>query len=213
MPSKVGKQVIEIAMLVQSIGEQRRSLTRALGELVVHLCPQARILRHWRERIKPYRLPHPIRSVLFVCKANICRSPLAEAYLRSQFEAQKKSVTVCSTGLEAAAGKPAHKTTITLAKEYHLDLDTHATRMVSADLIKEADLIVVMEISQKDRIMRVYPETEDKVVLLGYFDPQGPLEIADPYGLSLEEFGVCFAQIRRSCDALSKVLPKAPSSE
>lgn len=117
-----------------------------------------------------------------------------------------------SAGFEAVDGKPASKTAITLAREYHLDLDMHATRMISADLIKEADLIVVMEISQKDRMMRVYPEAAGKVVLLGYFDPQGPLEIADPYGLSLEEFSVCFAQIRRSCDALSKSLPPAPSA-
>ena len=209
---KAGKKVTGIAILVQSIGEQCQSLTRALGETVVHLCSQARGLRRWHERIKPYRLPHPIRSVLCVCKANICRSPLAEAYLRSQLQAQEKSIAVWSTGLEAAVGKPANQTAITLAKEYHLDLDTHATRMISADLVKEADLILVMEITQKDRIRRVYPEAAGKVVLLGYFDPQGPPEIADPYGRSLEEFGVCFAQIRRSCDALSKALPQAPSA-
>lgn len=135
------------------------------------------MLRHWHERIKPYRLPHPVRSVLFVWKANICRSPLAEAYLRSQLQAQEKSIAVCSAGLEAAAGKPASQTAIMLAREYHLDLDTHATRIISADLVKESDLIVVMEISQKDRIMRVYPEAAAKVVLLGYFDIQGLLEM------------------------------------
>ena len=212
MSSKDDKKVIGIAILLQSIGEQCRILTIGLGAMVVYIFPQARVLRHWHERIKPYRPLHPIRSVLIVCKANICRSPLAEAYLRSQLEAQEKSVAVCSTGLEAAAGKRASQTAITLAREYHLDLDTHATRMISADLVKKADLILVMEITQKDRIIRMHPEAADRVVLLGYFDPQGPLEIADPYGRSLEEFGVCFAQIRRSCDALSKVLPKAPSA-
>ncbi len=113
-----------------------------------------------------------------------------------------------SAGLEAAAGKPANQTAITLAREYHLNLDTHATRIISADLVKESDLIVVMETSQKDRIIRVYPEAAGKVVLLGYFDPQGPLEIADPYGRSQEEFAVCFAQIRRGSMGLVKAIVK-----
>lgn len=212
MPRSEDKGVSVIAIRVQSIGEQYRYLARALWETVFHICSQARVLRHWHERIKLYRLPHPIRSLLIVCRANVCRSPLAEAYLRSQLQAQEKSIALCSAGLEAAAGKPASQAAITLAREYHLDLDTHATRIISADLVKESDLIVVMEVTQKDRIIRVYPETAGKVVLLGYFDPQGPLEIADPYGRSLEEFGVCFAQIRRSCDALSKALAQAPSA-
>ena len=101
---KADKKVTGIAILVQSIVEQCRSLTRALGEMAVHICPQARVLRRWHERIKPYRLPRPIRSVLIVCKANICRSPLAEASLRSHLQAQNRTITVLSAGFEAVDG-------------------------------------------------------------------------------------------------------------
>ena len=160
--------------------------------MVVYIFPQARVLRHWHERIKPYRPLHPIRSVLIVCKANICRSPLAEAYFRSQLQAQEKSIAVCSAGLEAAAGKPASQTAIMLAREYHLDL-RHAcdennfrrSRKGIRPHSRNGNFSTRSDYACVSGGRR-------QVVLLGYFDTQGPLEIADPYGRSLEEFSVCF---------------------
>ena len=196
------------AMWVQSAAGQCRTLARALWEVVVHVSSEGHGVRRLYERIRPYRIPHPVRSVLFVCTANICRSPLAESYFRSIVQASGRAIEVCSAGLETAAGEPANLAAICVARDQGLILHGHATRVLFADLVKSSDLIVVMELAQKDRITRVYPQADGKVVLLGYFDKEGPLEIADPYGRALDQFAVCFAQIRRGCDALLKTLLK-----
>ena len=73
---------------------------------------------------------------------------------------------------------------------------------VHLELLDQSDLIIVMEIAQKDRIHCLHPNTMGRVVLLGYFDSVGPLEIADPCGGPIEEFRSSLEQISRCCDAL-----------
>jgi len=164
------------------------------------------VFRQALERWAPLRLPNPVRSVLFVCKANICRSPLAAAYFQSLVQKNGVSVTVKSAGLETNPGMPAQSNIKIIAAQHQLSLDTHTTTQLHRDLVNQSDLIVVMEISHKDRIHRLYPQTKGKVVLLGSLDSRGPLEIADPYGRSLEEFRICFEQIKRCCNALTEHL-------
>jgi protein-tyrosine-phosphatase len=60
-----------------------------------------------------------------------------------------------------------------------------------------------MELRQKDRIHSLYPHARGKVVLLGCFDPENSLEIADPYGGTVEDFRGCFEQISRCCENLA----------
>jgi hypothetical protein len=76
------------------------------------------------------------------------------------------------------------------------DLDKNDVHM---ELLDQSDLIIVMEIVQKDHIHRLYPNTKGRVVLLEYFDSVGPLEIADPYGGPIEAFRSCLEQISRCC--------------
>ena len=82
-------------------------------------------------------------------------------------------------------------------------VDEHLTTQLHADLVNQSDLIVVMEIVQKHRVHSVYPASRGKVVLLGYFDPKGPLEVADPYGTPIDNFKTCFRQVARCCDKLA----------
>ena len=169
-------------------------------------------VRHSYERWAAVPLPDSVQSVLFVCKGNICRSPLADIYFRSLVEKEGWHMTVRSAGLETTPGKPAHDKAKAVTLQHGLSLDEHATTQVHKELLKESDLIIVMEIMQKKRIHRLYPESKGKVVLLGRFDSVGSLEIADPYSGTSEDFHSCFQQVRRCCDVLLARL-RAKSSE
>jgi len=151
-------------------------------------------------------IPVCVKSILFVCHGNICRSPFAAIYFQSLLKKNGLSLTVRSAGLDTTPGKPAHSNTKTVAQQQRLSLDEHVTTQLYADLVNQSDLIVVMEIAQKNRIHSLYPASRGKVVLLGYFDPSGPLEIADPYSKPIEDFRTCFRQVTRCCDNLAERL-------
>src|SRR5690349_18052453 len=87
---------------------------RGLRDVGAHVYSRIKFLRLAYERLKsPRPLPQPIRSVLFVCKGNVCRSPLAAAYFAERIRKNGRMVTVNSAGIETHLGKPAHA----LAKE------------------------------------------------------------------------------------------------
>jgi protein-tyrosine phosphatase len=174
-----------------------------LRETVRYLARRMNVVRHPYERWATVRLPDSVQSVLFVCHGNICRSPLAEAYFRSLAEKDSRRITVRSAGLETTPGKPADNRAKAVALEHRLSLDQHATTQVHKELLDQSDLIVVMEVGQKDRIQRLYPRSKGKVVLLGRFDSVGPLEIADPYNGTSEGFISCFQHVSRCCDILA----------
>lgn len=113
---------------------------------------------------------------------------------------------VISAGLEATPGRPADIIFKAVARQQHVSLDAHVVTQLDSELVDRSDLIVVMEMSQKNRIHSLYPKAKGKTVLLGSFDSSGPLEIRDPYGRSIEELQSCLDQIKRCCNSLSQRL-------
>ncbi|MGH8052672.1 MAG: low molecular weight protein-tyrosine-phosphatase [Stenotrophomonas sp.] len=117
------------------------------------------------------------RKVLLVCVGNICRSPAAEVMLRAAVSG--RDLEVASAGLAAMAGRPMDATSKALLQEVGLDGSAHKARQIDDELLRWADLILVMELKHLDRIVAVAPHTTGKAFLLGKW--QSEREIPDPY--------------------------------
>lgn len=158
--------------------------------------------RRLRRVLRGQSFPRPIRSVVFVCKGNICRSPLAEAYLKNLLEKQGSAVLVRSAGLETTVGKPAHDLALLVGREAGVSLLSHTTKPLTKQDVEQADLIVVMEWAHWYRLSRLYPDVRPKVFLLRQFSGAPSVDLRDPYGGALEDFQQCFAVIKHSCERL-----------
>ncbi len=162
------------------------------------------VLNHWRYQVLVNQqvFPKPARAILVVCKGNICRSPLAEAYLKHQMEKNGLPVSVYSAGLETSFGKPAHPLAQVVGTQGGLALGKHATQPLHKEQVERADIILVMEWQQRNRLVKLYPQAKGKVFLLRQFYDQSVLEVADPYSGTLDDFQVCFSMIKQACDVL-----------
>lgn len=187
------------------------------GYVKTPLMEQFRVLREWIIRViakrrvqrlrKCQKFPERIKSILVVCKGNICRSPLAEAYLRKGLAKCGLNVSVFSAGLETSVGKQAHNFALMVGRSAGIPLDGHATRPLIKEHVESADLIVVMEHAHYQRLLKLYPSCQGKTFLLRQFSQANEtrydkLEIADPYSGTLRDFDECFAIISQSCDEL-----------
>lgn len=142
-----------------------------------------------------------IGSILAVCTGNICRSPLAEAYLRERLP----KVRVTSAGVGALVGEPVAEHAVTVAEEAGLQLDEHRGRQVDGAAVRGSDLILVMERGQQAWIESRYPHARGRIFLLGHWS-EGT-EVPDPYGRDLDAFRLAFSRIRDYCDAWIARLP------
>ncbi|GAB4376327.1 MAG: low molecular weight protein arginine phosphatase [Calditrichia bacterium] len=128
--------------------------------------------------------------VLFVCTANVCRSPLAEVILRKLISARnmESSIEVCSSGTWAVDGQQASSLTKIVALENGLDLSQHRSTAMSLDQVKKADLILCMTPAHKKDLLQVFPHFDSKIFTLKEFAKKTPPQknvIDDPIGMNL----------------------------
>jgi protein-tyrosine phosphatase len=143
-----------------------------------------------------------------VCTGNICRSPMAAGLLQRMLpERLKQVVTVASAGTYAVHGNPAEPLAKQAMLAYGADLSTHRARMLSKDLLKQADLVLVMEPQHAAVVQRAFFFNRIHVKLLAEFDPEDKNpQIDDPYGGSLEGYRQCAARLMACMQGLMAYL-------
>ncbi len=117
---------------------------------------------------------------MFVCTANICRSPMAEGIARAEADRTGLPVEVRSGGVLGLQARAAAPNAIKACKEVGIDISSHSSSGITAADVAWVDAVLVMEIRHQQELHRRFPELEGRVVLLGTFG--GRPEIDDPIG-------------------------------
>jgi protein-tyrosine phosphatase len=105
----------------------------------------------------------PVRiggTVLVVCTANVCRSPLAARLLADALP----DAAVSSAGVQAVVGAP--MCTVSAAELPHGAADTHIARQLTADVVRSSDLVLTMEREHRSAVVRLAPGSQSSVLTL-----------------------------------------------
>ena len=98
-------------------------------------------------------------SVLMVCTANYCRSPIAEQLLiaaaTDRFGAG--AWRVGSAGTAAHDERPIHEFSAQVLMERNAFVEGHRSRLLDANLVREADLVLTASREHRSAVVRLLP--------------------------------------------------------
>jgi len=147
-----------------------------------------------------------MKKVLFVCTANIARSPMAEALFNQLVEEMglDDQYQASSAGTWAMDGNPAPLDGQRVMQERGLDTSAHRSRVITREMLEGADLILTMEAGHKEALEIEFPEHRGKIFMLSEM-VDSKADIDDPYSRGYDEFKQAAQEIE---DVLRRGLPR-----
>ncbi len=149
-------------------------------------------------------------KVLFVCTGNQCRSPVAQGILEALLRKLGRSdIEPDSAGTHAAQPFPPLEEAVELAREHGADIAHIRSKACTADLVNQADLVLVMGHLHRAVIAAAVPLAREKTFLLKTYgrnanDYDFEAEIGDPTGGEPEGYRFCYEELEGE---VNRILP------
>jgi len=152
-----------------------------------------------------------IKSVLFVCTGNSCRSVMAETLLKKYLKDMGKShIAVHSAGVASFEGLPPTLETVEVLKNEGIDVSGSRSKKMTLDLLNSSDVILAMEEFHVDEIARVAPWVTKKTHLLKEYGLNGKRSqnsgVHDPIGRPRKDYDACFQAIKKEVKRIAEIL-------
>jgi RpiB/LacA/LacB family sugar-phosphate isomerase len=138
---------------------------------------------------------------------------MAEGLFRQAVQSRGE-YRVISAGLGAMEGQPPSPYAVQAVKELGIDISGQRSRMLSPELVQQADYIFGMTHSHIDTVMMLYPFAAEKTFLLREFDETLDTfekDISDPIGGSFEIYLTCRDQIEQGIPSLLRFIEQGQS--
>jgi protein-tyrosine phosphatase len=152
-------------------------------------------------------------SILFVCTANICRSPTAEGVFRSLVtQAGRSDFEIDSAGThDYQIGKPPFEMASKCATKRGYQIAHLVARRISPQDFDHFDAILAMDRTNVAHLRTIAPtRCKNKIeLLLDYGDQYYGKDVPDPYGRSEKDFELALDMIEDGCRGLASYLTRS----
>ncbi len=157
-----------------------------------------------------------MKTILFVCTGNTCRSPMAEAMMRELLKG-REDWNVLSAGVSAFKGATASPFAASALAELGIHLNSFRSQQLTEELLENSSHVFTMTRNHQRLIESLFPSHSNKVQLVGRFTKsQG--DVPDPMGQGPATYKRCrdviksaLAQILLFVDQSSITMPNNPT--
>lgn len=146
-------------------------------------------------------------KILFLCNANMCRSPLAEGLLKLIFKERNIDATVDSAGFEAYhINDSLDSKVIHHALDAGIDISTKRVRLFSRNDFDNFDKIYVMDnLSYRNAVYFARDEKDIAKVdfLMNVVRPGRNEAVPDPYRRQPDSWDKAISVLREACEKIA----------
>jgi protein-tyrosine phosphatase len=137
-----------------------------------------------------------MKNILFVCTANICRSPMAQAIFDVLAEDNDLPFRAESAGTAALDGTPIAPNAVAVLKEVGIYPALHSARRVREAMVEEAELVLAMTPQHAATLRRLGNNPARGIHVLPEYAMSVQGEgIPDPYGLTMAAYRSTLRQL------------------
>lgn len=145
-----------------------------------------------------------IDKIIFVAKSGTSREPMA-AGIMNEF-VLKKPVEILARGLVVQFPEPMNQKAEAVLISNGINTEGFTSKQLDIEEVTENTIILTMESGYRDKVLELYPEINpEHVYVLSEFVGD-ELEILDPYGGALQNYGLCYESLRMTIKKLVKIL-------
>jgi protein-tyrosine phosphatase len=156
---------------------------------------QPKIIRSGRFDLSDFTRAVNAPKIVFVCTANICRSPMAEYIARQIVEKENLSYRIGSAGF-LQGGVMISENSYLVLKEHGYAAEEHVSTQLNKELVDDCWLILTMTTEHKERLQEMDQNIGNKLFTLSEFTGY-QLDIEDPYGLEISFYRQTFIAIEK----------------
>ncbi len=145
-----------------------------------------------------------LERIIFVARSGTCREPMAMGILNDL--SLKQELEVLARGLVVSFPEPMNGKAEAVLISNGITLENFTSKQLSNNDIKENTLVLTMEKKHRDKVLANFENAniENVYVLTDFVGDE--LEILDPYGGTLQSYGLCYETLRKSIKKLVKIL-------
>jgi len=150
-----------------------------------------------------------IRSVLFVCLGNICRSPLAEGALRAEADRLGLDLVVDSAGTgDWHAGEPPDDRAIAVADRNGVDISGLRARQVRPADFRRFTHVIALDHDNLANLRKLLPDdaTAELSLLLDHVEGREGQAVTDPWFGDAAGFEITWAEVTAAARSLARRL-------
>lgn len=146
----------------------------------------------------------PYRKIVFVCESGTCRAPMAEGILREH--SLNNPVEIVSRGHVVLFPEPLNQKAEAVLISNGITMEGYMSSQITQEDFGEDTLVLASEEQLRQKLLETFPDSnpEDVRVLTEFVGDE--LEIINPYGGTLQEYGLCYETLNRSIKKLVNLL-------
>lgn len=142
--------------------------------------------------------------IMFVAESGTCRAPMAAGIL-AEYKL-KYPVEILTRGLVVLFPEPLNQKAEAVMISNGITMEGYMSTQLAEEDFTEDTLVLVMEHTQLDKVLEKYRNADPENVFVLTELVGDELEILDPYGGSLQAYGLCYETMRKTILKLVNLL-------